>query len=139
MDILCIKSKEKIYAVEFQYVREICKDMQISKIPGLPMYYTGVCNYKGIIVPIIQMEDFAMDSSDTSLVLILKLEHYYLGLNVPESLYTTEVGDEQKIKTPDVRSDKSIQVEKGIYSDDGNLITVLDVEVMVNRLINAVG
>ena len=44
--VLCIPGRNRRCAIEFPYIKEICKDMVMSPIPCLPAYFAGVCKYK---------------------------------------------------------------------------------------------
>ena len=63
-ELLCIPGKNKSYAVEIPYITELCIQMQLSLIPCLPDCFAGVCNYKGNIVPVVELEEEKADSRD---------------------------------------------------------------------------
>ena len=45
-ELLCLNGDDKKYAIDFQYVAEICRDTDVKD--SMPSgHFIGLCNYKG--------------------------------------------------------------------------------------------
>ncbi|MFR9063599.1 MAG: hypothetical protein ACLVJO_07550, partial [[Clostridium] scindens] len=78
---------------------EICRDIQMSKIPCLPEHFIGLCNYKGMIVPILSKKEEDEEQEFLPLVIILKTGKYYMGLCVTDGLSIITPEEGQRIKS----------------------------------------
>lgn len=135
-ELLYIPGREKNYGLELERVIEICKEFQISKFPCLPPYYIGMYNYKGEIVPVIQLEEAKetkIEKSETSLLLVLRCENCLLALAVQTTPSMISMKDVERIKGPDGQRSSDIWREKGIYRCNEKLFSLLDIEQSVRE------
>ena len=56
-EILCLPAGTGYYGIEFPYVVELCQEFRISPVPCLQEPYCGVANYKGMIIPVAQLQE----------------------------------------------------------------------------------
>lgn len=138
-EYLCLNGENRKYAVDFEYVVEICREMQISRIPCLPQDYIGLCNYKGLIVPVLSQEEFDEEKNIIPLLLILKCGKYYLGLHVTNDLSSVILKEEDRIKSQASLLKEEYLGVTEFYLSKGDLIRVLKVGALVDRLINYAG
>ena len=138
-ELLCLNGDDKKYAIDFQYVAEICRDIQMSKIPCLPEHFIGLCNYKGMIVPILSKKEEDEEQEFLPLVIILKTGKYYMGLCVTDGLSIITPEEGQRIKSQAAKESEDIAIEREIYAVEDGLVTVLDVQAMAERLIRNAG
>lgn len=133
-DLLCVKGKGSSFAFEFATVKEICADLQISKMPCLPPYFIGVCNYKGEIVPILAPEG-AVVKEEKSVIIIFGYQDYLLGILYYGEPYILEAESCEEIQKPEngAESEEGIWVEKKLIRAGDEIVTVLDMEkIMLN-------
>ena len=101
-EILCIPGRTKNYAVEFTYIKEICSDMRVSKVPCLPEHFAGVFHYQGAIIPVIRLEEEAETKRDEtrSVILVLEYQKYQLGILLFRDPYMVQAEDMTWIDMP---------------------------------------
>lgn len=130
-EVMCISCGGKTYALEFKYVAEICIDMAISKIPSLPDYFAGVCNNRGEIIPVIAM----CDGDEDKVMLIVKNRNYKFAILLNEEPYIVSYEGMSRMENDIDRTEESIWVEKEMWKSDTDIISLLDVERTIERLI----
>lgn len=134
-DLLCVKGVEGSFAFEFATVKEICADLQISKMPCLPPYFIGVCNYKGEIVPILAPEGSEV-KEEKSVIIIFGYQEYQLGILYYGEPYILEAESCEEIQEPEngTESEDGIWVEKKLVRAGDEIVTVLDMEKIILNL-----
>lgn len=128
-EILCISSGWGNYALEFAYIIEICRDVVISPVPGLPSYFQGVYNYKGNIIPA------AVTGEGKSLILIVvRYGKYQFGLVLPDEarLFLAENAD--WVDSPADNGGSGVWKEKAVIQCEGELFSLIDVKRTVEDM-----
>ena len=133
-ELLCIRGRNRNYAFEFSNIIEICPEMKISRIPCLPKYFTGVCNYKGMIVPVIHTGDMAEQSSDRKVIIICQYRNYQLGIEHWGAPYILSAEDSREIQRLVNEPSVEIWTEKTILQAGEELYTVVDLEKTIRNL-----
>ena len=133
-ELLCIQGRERKYAFEFPYITEICPGLQISKIPCLPECFTGVCNYKGMIIPVIHTKDLEEKSSARHIVIVCRYRDYQLGIELWGEPYILSVENCREIQGPEAGPLMDIWIEKAILQAEEELYTVVDLEKTILNL-----
>lgn len=128
-ELLCVKGTSRSYAFEFPYITEICPEVQISKIPGLPKQFLGVCSHKGEIVPVICMEDMVQDNKE--LILIISCHGFSLGIVCQGTVYITPAQQVTEVQSPETVVSGNFWSVKGMLQSGKELYTVIDLEKTV--------
>ena len=134
-DILCIEGAHKHYAVEFQYVEEICGFAGVYPVPCLPESFSGMFSYKGNIIPVIRLEAKEPDEKDKKMIMVLKYEYYMAGAVIPPQTFITSMEQVKMVKSAPGMSENGIWKEKEICFSGGKLFSLLDVEETFKNLV----
>lgn len=138
-DLLCILHDKSNYAIELSSVVEICFDLPILKIPRLPEYYQGVCNYKGVAVPVVVLK--AEESTDRNrkspndIILILKTEKYQFGILLDKEPIIHTFQSEEQIEDYSGLNALNLWEEKKIYQKENQIFLLLDLEKTAENLV----
>lgn len=137
-DLLCFSCGQMIYAVELPYVAEICFDAKLYKIPCLPEYFRGVYHYRGKILAVICMDEKSQEDTAKTrtekVLLILKYRKYLFCIGLKEEPFLTTVSRENLAVDTLSQLSSDIWEKKDIYSKDGNLISLLDLKKIIEKL-----
>lgn len=136
-EILCIPGKTKNYAVEFVYIKEICSDILVSKVPCLPEYFMGVFHYQGAIIPVISLEteQEAVKTDNRSIVLVLEYQKYQLGIQLFSDPYMVQAKDMTWIDMPEQEEEGSdIWAGKAFCNYRDTLFSLGDIEKLMEHL-----
>lgn len=137
-EILCFPGCRKNYAVDFSCVVEISYDFKISKVPCMPQDFEGVCSYKGVMIPVIRVEEAPKtDTEDQSRVIVVIIKHqkYLLGIRLSREPYIISYTDAEKITNPLGVAASERWGEKGIYRYGDTLFSVIDVEKTLEGMV----
>lgn len=138
-ELLCISQGQKNYVVELSYVVEICFDLPILKIPRLPEYFQGVCNYKGVAVPVVVIQDETfMESkrnSQNEILVILKTEKYQFGVLVDREPFIISLEKEEQVEDYTSVPETSRWEEKKVFYKENEIYLLLDLEKTADNLV----
>lgn len=132
-ELLCIQGRGRNYAYEFPVVKEICPGLQISKIPCLPKFFIGVCNYKGGMVPVLSMDE-SWEAGEKSLIFIFEHQGYQLGVLYPGEPYILDAGSYTEIQKPELDHEEGIWTEKMLIQANGEVYAVMDMQKIILNL-----
>ena len=138
-ELLCVSDSDKTYAFEFAYVAEISIGMNISKIPSLPRHFAGVCNNRGEIIPVVRMgsvvEIKEQDDGSETILLVLKNKNYKFAILLDEEPFITAYSELGRVRSQMEAPEDCLWVEKSIWKSDLGLISLIDVERTIDKLI----
>lgn len=139
-EILCISGSVRNYAVEFKYIKEICSDILVSKVPCLPEYFAGVFHYRGAIIPVIRLdEEVDIPEQKTQKAVVLILEHlkYQLGIIVSREPFMVQEQEMTRVEMPQQEENavSDIWIGKAFYKLQDTLYSLGDVEKIMEHLI----
>lgn len=132
-EILCIPGKDRNYAVEFPYIEEICQSLQVSPIPCLPAWYCGMGNYKGSIIPVVQLEHEEVIGRE--MIMILRYQQFILGMEISPRSFIVHKSHAKEISRPQESEDGDIWKEKELYLVDNEMYSLIDVEKTFDSLV----
>lgn len=138
-EILCIPGEDHNYAVEFTFIKEICSDVLVSKVPCLPEHFAGVFHYRGSIVPVIRLEHEKgiQDHEKRVVILVLEYQKYQLGILLTKEPYMLETEELTMIEMPEQEEEliSDIWIGKAFYQLRDALFSLGDIEKMMNHLV----
>lgn len=77
--------------------------------------FAGVCNYKGNIVPVVELEEEKAEGKNRDMVLITEWGKYRMGIHFSGEPYAIFATDKDKIESPEEMEPSGIWIEKDIY------------------------
>lgn len=131
MQIVVFKLGDEHFAVETEKVQGINDIMGITKVPNAPSHIKGLINLRGSIKSLVDINLLLNidPSEEQENVIIISVDGEEIGISVDrveEVLYI----DEKKIQ---YASDKKYEnYIKGIIQHEDNLLTIIDVEELLN-------
>lgn len=123
------------YAVGIEQVQEIIDRAEITRVPHAPDFILGVFNLRGKIIPAIDLMrrlGLGSTSQDAQIIVEVATDDHTIGILADYVTETTEVPAED-IEPPSVMiGDTSQKYIKGIVKIDDRLISLLDLEALLN-------
>lgn len=131
MQIVVFGLGKEEYALDIQYIQEIIGLQETTKVPNMPQYVEGVVNFRGRIIPVIDLaQKFNLetkDQDDSARLIVLEfVQDKPIGIKtdyVNEVLTIDEANIENPPKLDEHEQDHCI---KGIIKEDDRLIILLD-------------
>ena len=119
------------YGINIKYIDNIVRIQRITRVPKTQLYYKGVINLRGEIIPVMSMRlrlGLSDDEfGDKSRIIIVKIENATIGIIVDQVKEVVAL-DEDSIEkiTPDVNDETSAYIN-AIGKNKGELISLLDI------------
>lgn len=131
------KLGDEEYGIDIMSVKEIGPYRESVKIPNTPEFIEGVINYRGEVIPIINLvkrfnlEDKGI-TSDTR-VIVINLKGKQIGFVVDEASQTVRLKDKDIDPAPDVVVSIDREYITGVGKlDEERLLILIDLEEVLN-------
>lgn len=131
MQIVVFKLGEEHFAVDTERVQGINDMMVVTKVPKAPSYIKGLINLRGSIKSLVDINlllDLKSDNKQENII-ILKVQDEEIGISVDE---VEEVLDVEEKDIQKVEANANSQYIKGIINIDGRLLTIIDIDNLLN-------
>ena len=131
MQIVVFKLGQEHFGVETEKVQGINDMMQITIVPKAPKYIKGLINLRGMIKSLVDINLLLNleTNNEQNNIIILKVEDEEGGISVDEVEEVLDI-DEKDIQK--VENNKSSQYVKGIVNNSGRLLTIIDIDSLLN-------
>ncbi|MBR4327434.1 MAG: purine-binding chemotaxis protein CheW [Bacteroidales bacterium] len=127
---------DKLYAFNISDVVEVTDLPKITAIPQSPQYIKGVFNFRGEILPAIDVMDKChiicnTDEADSA-VIVLEINRDDADQHLTAGAIVERVSDVINIKPIDIvpihnfDSQIDASLAEGVYNHDGKIVTILD-------------
>ena len=133
MQIVVFKLGDEHFAVETDRVQSINDIMSITKVPKAPSYIKGLINLRGSIKSLVDL-NLLLDvnhGNEQNSIIILTVEDEEIGISVNEVEEVLDI-DEKNIQKLDKDNDKAQPYIKGILNYEDKLLTIIDIDKLLN-------
>lgn len=133
MQIVVFKLGDEHFAVETDRVQSINDIMSITKVPKAPSYIKGLINLRGSIKSLVDL-NLLLDvdhGNEQNNIIILTVQDEEIGISVDEVEEVLDI-DEKSIQKLDNDNDKIQAYVKGILNYDDKLLTIIDIDKLLN-------
>ncbi|HCW53656.1 MAG TPA: chemotaxis protein CheW [Clostridium sp.] len=133
MQIVVFKLGDEHFAVETDRVQSINDIMSITRVPKAPKYIKGLINLRGSIKSLVDLNLLLNVShgNEQNNIIILTVEDEEIGILVDEVEEVLDI-EEKNIQKLDKDADKSQPYIKGILNYDNKLLTIIDIDKILN-------
>lgn len=124
------------YGIDIQYVDNIVRMQNITRVPKVAKYINGVINLRGEVIPVmsirLKMGFEADEYTKNTRIIILKLEqHGTIGIIVDEVKEVVTLGNEEIEKFSFDNKDEKSAWLSGIGKCNDQLISLLDLNAVI--------
>lgn len=127
---------QETYGVNVMQVQEVLRATEITPVPGAPEFVLGIINLRGNVVTVIDTRRrFRLPPrqlDDASRIVIVESDKQVIGILVDNVAEVVEMRASEIDAAPNVGNDESGKFIQGVYSRDGDLLILVD----LNRLFN---
>ena len=120
------------FCIDVMAVREIRGWTPATPLPRTPGYMKGVINLRGTVLPIIDLgARFGLPTTEPTARHVIMVAHIggrTVGLLVDAVSDILQMSEAQVQPTPDVASDHVKSFVKGIFSIDGRMISLIELD-----------
>ena len=95
-DLLCFYAHDNVYGIPLEYVKESFVNQKVTPVPRLNHHFNGLCNYKGIVYPVLSFSRLLEKEVQTQYTCMLLLSiqkcQFILRIHdVPFIIYSTDI------------------------------------------------
>lgn len=133
MQIVVFKLGDEHFAVETDRVQSINDIMSITRVPKAPAYIKGLINLRGSIKSLVDL-NLLLDvnrGNEQNNIIILTVEDEEIGISVDEVEEVLDI-DEKSIQKLNKDNDKNQPYVKGILNYEDKLLTIIDIDKLLN-------
>ena len=131
-ELIAFRIGSQEFCVDIMSVREIRGWTPATPLPRSPGYLKGVINLRGTVLPIIDLgARFGLPTTEPTARHVIMVAHIggrTVGLLVDAVSDILEMTDASVQPTPDVASDQVKSFVKGIFSIDGRMISLIELD-----------
>lgn len=123
---------DEMYAIPALNVREIIEMANITKVPHLPVFFKGVINLRGTIIPVVELKqklDIVYDGNKKhTCIIITEFSGGVMGLVVDAVSDVLNISSELISSTPSFGTTINTEFIRGMGRVNSNLVIILDVD-----------
>ena len=127
------------YAIVVNKVLEILQAGKLTRIPNSSEYIKGVLNFRGEIVPVIDMHkrfNLKKTENDNKMIIVIELEteknNVLMGLLVDQVKDVIEIEYKSIRKVPDIGINYNPEFLEGMIEKEDEFILLLNVDKVLN-------
>ncbi len=131
--------ENEIFGVEIDYIKEIIKVCNITKIPHSKEYLKGIINLRGDIIPVIDVRKRFLknhkDYDDLTCIIVIEYEGDTLGLIVDEVREVMFIYEKNIAPPPNAKHNFTNRFIKNIGRTSSGVKLIIDLNNFVNKSI----
>ena len=129
-ELIAFRIGDQEFCVDIMSVREIRGWTPATPLPRSPGYMKGVINLRGTVLPIIDLgARFGLETAEPTarhVIMVANIGGRTVGLLVDAVSDILQMTEAQVQPTPDVASDHVKSFVKGIFSIEGRMISLIE-------------
>ncbi|MFH0702867.1 MAG: chemotaxis protein CheW [bacterium] len=124
----------EIYCLSLKYVKEFCKLklINLTPIPCVPEFITGLFNLRGEFITIIDIKSFLQipktKITDKTKIIVVKLQNFQIGLVVDDVFDIVNISTIKMGLSASAKFEKNKYTSAEIMLEDGGVMSILDLE-----------
>lgn len=139
-EYLCFRVAHEEYAINIMAIKEIIKPRDVTEVPRMPEFISGVISLRGIIIPIMDMRlRLALPSvprTGRERVVVLRNGTGFCGVFVDEVLQVAKINKSDIEAPPAVLDGIDRDFVKGLGRFDKRMLILLNLETILDISIN---
>lgn len=128
---------EESYGIGIENVREIISMQPVTEMPEMPVYFKGIINLRGSIIPAmdvrLRFKRPEADYTERTCIVVVNFNGISVGLIVDCVSDVLTIPDENIGKRPEINSKGSCGYVKSIGKIDDKIVLLLDCEKLMNE------
>jgi len=129
-ELLCFRVAAEKYAVDIMEIKEIIKPREVTEVPRVPDFVTGVLSLRGIIIPVFNMHKrlglAVVHESGKERIIVVKKGDEFCGVLVDEVIQVARLAAAAIEPPPAVLEGIDRDFVNGIGRIDGQMLILLN-------------
>jgi purine-binding chemotaxis protein CheW len=136
LELLCFRVAAEKYAVDIMAIKEIIKPREVTEVPRMPPFVSGVLSLRGIIIPVFSMHKRlghgAVEKSGKERIIVVRMGEEFCGVLVDEVIQVAKLDAATIEPPPAVLEGIDRDFVEGIGSFDGKMLILLNLEKILD-------
>jgi purine-binding chemotaxis protein CheW len=128
---------QETYGINVMQVQEVLRMTEIAPVPGAPNYVLGIINLRGNVVTVIDTRSrFGLppaEDTDSTRIVIIEAADNIVGIRVDSVAEVVNLRSSEIETAPNVGNDESSKYIQGVYSRDGDILILVDVNKLLTE------
>lgn len=130
------KLENEEYGVDIMHVQEISEYIKCTDVPNSPDFIEGIVNYRGNIVPVINLHNkFNINPitiTEDTRIIIYGLDGKQVGFLVDDASQVLTISDNNIENPPSIITGSEHKFISGIGKVENNMVIILNLENILN-------
>lgn len=136
-ELLCFRVATEEYALNIMDIKEIIKPREVTEVPRVPSFVSGVLSLRGIIIPVFNMRIrlglVGGTSADKERIIVVKNgENGFCGILVDEVIQVVRIDSKDLEPPPTVLEGIDRDFVNGIGRFSGRMLILLNMEKILD-------
>ena len=136
-ELLCFRVVSEEYALNIMDIKEIIKPREVTEVPRVPAFVSGVLSLRGIIIPVFDMRiRLGLTDGDRSdkerIIVVKKGDEGFCGILVDEVIQVVRIEAKYLEPPPTVLEGIDRDFVNGIGRFDGRMLILLNMEKILD-------
>lgn len=139
-EYLCFRVANEEYAISIMAIKEIIKPREVTEVPRMPGFISGVISLRGVIIPIMDMRlRLALPAGERTgkeRVIVLRKDSGFCGVLVDEVVQVAKINKADIEGPPAVLDGIDRDFVKGLGRFDKRMLILLNLDTILDISIN---
>jgi len=139
-EYLCFRVASEEYAINIMAIKEIIKPREVTEVPRMPQFISGVISLRGVIIPIMDMRlRLALPAGERTgkeRVIVLRKDAGFCGVLVDEVVQVAKINKADIEHPPAVLDGIDRDFVKGLGRFDKRMLILLNLDTILDIGIN---
>lgn len=135
-EYLCFKVADEEYALSIMAIKEIIKPREVTEVPRMPRFVSGVISLRGIIIPIMDMRLRlslpVREATGRERILVLKTSNGLCGVLVDEVIQVVRILSSAIEEPPAILDGVDREFVMGLGRYDNRMLILLNLESILD-------
>jgi len=135
-ELLCFRVAEEKYAIDIMEIKEIIKPREVTEVPRMPDFVSGVLSLRGIIIPVFSMHKRlghdVVEKSGKERIIVVNMGEEFCGVLVDEVIQVAKLDVAAIEPPPAVLEGIDRDFVGGIGTFDGQMLILLNLEKILD-------
>ncbi len=126
---------DEYFGIDILNIQEIIRYTQPTKVPKAPVFVEGVINFRGEIIPVINLDRvFGLDCDDKeyTVIVVVETSQKMYGLLVENVLDIVSFGTSEIQPVPEFSNNEKTRYLKSMAKHDDQIVLMLDLDKLVD-------
>ncbi len=128
-------NKEK-YGINVLQVQEVLREVEVSPVPGAPVFILGIINLRGNVVSVIDARTrfgiAAKESDDKTRIIVINLQQQMIGILVDSVAEVMNIKPGEIEAAPNAGQSTTSKYIQGLVSKDDTILILVDLDKLIN-------